>query len=167
LPLDHTRSLIADLASALKIGALPPDASGGYQLTIGGTTTLLIYGGDDETILLVAPLGKLPPKPEYGLVLYLLRANMFNSDLTPFQIAVDEAGGRLFRPAPRRPGRRSRRAHRGDTRRDTSEYRITHGVIPNRLETDTPRARKEFLFEKKNCFPFASFPLWRVAIKAD
>ena len=93
MPLDHTRSLIADLASALKIGALPPDASGGYQLTIGGTTTLLIYGGYDETILLVAPLGKLPPKPEYGLVLYLLRANMFNSDLTPFQIAVDEAGG--------------------------------------------------------------------------
>jgi hypothetical protein len=93
LPLDHTSSLIADLATALKIGTLPPDASGGYQLIIGGTTTLLIYGGDDETILLVAPLGKLPPNPEYGLVLYLLRANMFNSDLTPFQVAVDEAGG--------------------------------------------------------------------------
>jgi Tir chaperone protein (CesT) family len=93
LPLDQTRSLVADLASALKIGALPPDASGGYQLTIGGTTTLLIYGGDDETILLIAPLGKLPRHPEYGLVLYLLRANMFNSDLTPFRVAVDGAGG--------------------------------------------------------------------------
>ena len=100
MPLDRTRSLIAGLAKALKVGALPPDSSGGYQLTIGGTP-LLIYGENDETILIVAPLGKLPRKPDYGLVAYLLRANMFNSDLTPFQVALDEAGGLIVWGKPR------------------------------------------------------------------
>lgn len=93
MPLDHTRSLIAELATALGLPALPPEANGGFQLTIGGTTTVLIYGGDDATILVIVPLGPLPRRPDYGLVVYLLHSNMFNSDLTPFQVAVDEAGG--------------------------------------------------------------------------
>jgi Tir chaperone protein (CesT) family len=92
LPLDRTKALIADLATALKVASLPPDAGGGYQLTVGGTTTLLIYGGDDETILIIIPLGRLPHKPDYGLVLSFMRANMFNSDLAPFQVAADPAG---------------------------------------------------------------------------
>jgi hypothetical protein len=93
MPLDRTRSLIAELATALGLEAIPPDAGGGYQLTVGGTTQVLIYGGNDQTVLIVAPLGPLPRRPGYGLVVYLLRNNMFNSDLVPFRIAIDEAGG--------------------------------------------------------------------------
>jgi len=40
-------------------GELPQDASGGYRLTIGEDDVLL-YGGDDEQILVVAPIGKMP-----------------------------------------------------------------------------------------------------------
>jgi hypothetical protein len=93
MPLDRTRALSADLAAALGLESIPAEADGGRRLTIGGTTTLLLYAEADETLLIVAPLGPLPRRPSYGLVVYLLRNNMFNSELSPFQVALDDAGG--------------------------------------------------------------------------
>lgn len=93
MPQTKTRMLMADLATALKLPALPPDDNNGYQLTIGGETTVFIYGEADERLLIVAPVGKLPPGIGFGLALYLLGRNMFNADLTPFQVATDAGGG--------------------------------------------------------------------------
>lgn len=92
----RTRALIADLATAIGLPSLPPDDSGGFHLTIGKATDIFIYGGDDVTILIVAPVAPLPLEPEYGLVVYLLRNNLFDSDVAPFQIAVDDGGALIF-----------------------------------------------------------------------
>jgi hypothetical protein len=94
--LDRTRALIADLAAAVGLPSLPADAAGGYHLTIGAGADVYVYGGDDETILVVAPVGPLPVHPEYGLAVWLLRKNLYDSDWAPFQIAVDDAGVLIF-----------------------------------------------------------------------
>jgi hypothetical protein len=92
----RTRALIADLAAAIGLPSLPPDENGGFRLTVGEGTDVFIYGGDDETILIVSPIGPLPQQPEYGLMFFLLRNNLFDSDSAPFQIAADEAGILVF-----------------------------------------------------------------------
>ena len=89
--LDKTRALIAQLAAALGLPSLPSDNNNGTPLEIDGRT-VLIYGGDDESILLVAPVAPLPEEPGYGLTAYLLRKNLFQSDLAPFQVALDDGG---------------------------------------------------------------------------
>jgi len=94
--LDRTRALAAGLAKAIGLDQVPPDDSGGYHLTVGEATDIFVYGGDDETILLVAPVATLPRSVDYGLALYLLRANMFDSDMAPFQFAADAQGGLIF-----------------------------------------------------------------------
>jgi len=94
--LHRTAALIAELASAIGLPALPPGDDGGYQLTVGEGTDVLIYGGDDETILVVAPVMALPLQPDYGLMLYLLGINMFDSPLLPFHVAVDDGGGLIL-----------------------------------------------------------------------
>jgi hypothetical protein len=94
--LERTRALMSGLAVAIGLNALPSDDSGGFHLTVGAAVDILIYGGDDETILVVAPVAPLPLAPEYGLVLYLLRSNLFDSDVAPFQIAVDDGGALIF-----------------------------------------------------------------------
>lgn len=96
MPLTKTRSLIADLALVLELPGLPPDDAGGYRLSIGDDTTVLIYGQNDETLLVVAPLGPLPAEVGYGVTLYLLRMNMFNADIAPFRVAVDDGGGLIL-----------------------------------------------------------------------
>ncbi len=90
--LDHTRALMAELAAVIGTAELPQDPSGGYSISVGTQTTVLIYGGDDEFILVVVPLGKLPLDPSYAVVTYLLGFNMFNSDTAPFVTATDEGG---------------------------------------------------------------------------
>ena len=94
--LDRTRALIAELAKALGLPALPPDNSGGVKLTVGETTEMFLFGGDDETVLIVTPVAALPRGVGYGLALYLLRANMFDADTAPFQVAADAGGGVIF-----------------------------------------------------------------------
>ena len=89
--LDHTRALMAELATVIGLPDLPQDATGGYQLTIGDTD-IFVYGGDDISILVVVPIAPLPENPEYALVSYLLHSNMFNSDIHPFVIATDDQG---------------------------------------------------------------------------
>ncbi len=47
-------------------------------------------------MLIVAPVAPLPMEPGYGLVVYLLRSNLFDSDVAPFQIAADDTGALVF-----------------------------------------------------------------------
>ncbi|HLY57339.1 MAG TPA: CesT family type III secretion system chaperone [Stellaceae bacterium] len=89
---EKSKALIAGLAAALGIPGLPPDATGGIRLTVGEATDVYLYAGDDDALLIVAPVGPMPRTPEYGLAVYLLRANMFDSDLAPFHIGIDQAG---------------------------------------------------------------------------
>ena len=89
--LDQTRALIAELAGVIGLPDIPQDETGGFHLTIG-EEDIYIFGGDDEFILLVVPIGKLPEHPQYAVVNYLLHSNMFNSDFAPFVIATDDSG---------------------------------------------------------------------------
>ena len=93
MPQAKTRALMADLAAVLRLPGMPPDDDNGYRLTIGADVTVLLYGEADTTLLAIAPLGPLPPGAGYGLTAYLLGRNMFNGDLTPFQVALDGGGG--------------------------------------------------------------------------
>jgi hypothetical protein len=88
--LDRTRALIADLAKTIGLPEIPQDENGGWHLTVGDDGDVFIYGGDDEQILMVVPIGPLPTRPQFALVNFLLRSNMFDSELAPFQIATDE-----------------------------------------------------------------------------
>ena len=89
--LEHTRALIADLAKVIGLPEIPQDETGGYHLTIGDDNDVYLYGGDDEQILIVVPIAPLPVKPQYALVNYMLRSNMFDSEMAPFQIATDDS----------------------------------------------------------------------------
>ena len=93
MALTKTRSLMADFATAMQIPGVPQDDSGAFALVVGEDTDVLMYGEDDESLLVVAPIGPLPPEPGAGLTIYLLRQNMFNSDITPFQVSLDDSGG--------------------------------------------------------------------------
>jgi len=95
-PLDRTHALIAELAHALGLPDLPADASGGVRLTIGEATEVSLYGVDDLTLLLVAPIAALPKQPDYGLTLYLLRANMFDAETAPCHVGADRHGTLVF-----------------------------------------------------------------------
>ena len=94
--LTRTSALMTELAAAIGLPTLPRDDTGGFRLTVGADIEILIYGGDDETVLIVAPVAPLPMEPSYGLVLYLLRSNLFDSDVAPFQIAADDGGALVF-----------------------------------------------------------------------
>lgn len=89
---DRTRALYADLATALGVAAFVPDENGGIQLTIGEDTHVALYAEGDRDILLIAPLAPLPAEPEYGVMLWLLRKNLYTSGLAPFVVACDDAG---------------------------------------------------------------------------
>lgn len=88
--LDHTRALYADLAKALGVAELQPDANGGIQLSIGEDTTVVLFGQDDTQLLIVVPIVALPREPDYAVVAWLLRRNFYDSDLLPFRIAADK-----------------------------------------------------------------------------
>jgi Tir chaperone protein (CesT) family len=94
MPLTKTRALMAEMATAANLPGLPPSDDGGFEITIGEDTSVLIYGENDETLLVVAPVQKLPPAPGYALTAWLLSQNMINSGLEPFRIALD-AGSTL------------------------------------------------------------------------
>ena len=89
---DRTRALYADLATALGVAPFVPDDNGGIQLTIGEDTNVALYAEGDRDILLIAPLAPLPAEPEYGIMLWLLRKNLYTSGLAPFVVACDDGG---------------------------------------------------------------------------
>ena len=94
--LEKTNALMDDFAKSVGLPPLPRDENGGFQLTVGADTEIFVYGGDDETILIVSPLAPLPQEPDYAVMLYLFRANLFDSDAAPFVIGADEAGTLVF-----------------------------------------------------------------------
>lgn len=94
--LDRTRALMAELAAVIGAADLPQDPNGGYRLSVGDATDVLVYGGDDETILVVVPLGALPLATDYAVANYLLHLNMFNADTAPFVTATDDSGTLLL-----------------------------------------------------------------------
>ncbi|MFN0184625.1 MAG: CesT family type III secretion system chaperone [Aquabacterium sp.] len=85
-----TRALYAELANALGVAELKPDANGGIQLSVGEDTTVVLFGQDDVQLLVVVPIVALPRDPDYALVAWLLRRNFYDSDLLPFRIAADQ-----------------------------------------------------------------------------
>jgi hypothetical protein len=89
--LERTRALIADLAKTIGLAEIPQDETGGWHLTVGEDGDVFIYGGDDELMLMVVPIGPLPTRPQFALVNFLLRGNMFDSEYAPFQIATDDS----------------------------------------------------------------------------
>jgi hypothetical protein len=94
--LERARALFADLAAALGIDALPADNNGGVQLTIGEDTHVALFAELDQSVLIAVPLGPLPPAAGYTLAFWLLRQNLYTSDLAPFTLACDEAGTLLL-----------------------------------------------------------------------
>lgn len=85
-----TRALYAELARALGVEELQPDANGGIQLNVGEDTTVVLFGQNDTRLLIVVPIVALPRRPEYALVAWLLKRNFYDSDLLPFRIAADK-----------------------------------------------------------------------------
>jgi Tir chaperone protein (CesT) family len=90
--LELVRALFAELAAVLGIGELPVDNNGAARLTVGEDTTVALFAQLDRTLLIVLPLGPLPPQTSYTLAFWLLRRNLYASDLAPFTLACDEAG---------------------------------------------------------------------------
>jgi hypothetical protein len=88
--IEAASELIADLAKVIGLPEIPPDDNGGYHLTIGDDNDVFIYPVDADRILLVVPIAPLPLHPQYAVMNYLLRSNLFDSDLAPFQIATDD-----------------------------------------------------------------------------
>jgi hypothetical protein len=87
--LPKTRALYDELANELRVSSLPIDQNGGVQLTVGESTTVVMYGESDLSLLIVAPIAALPREPEYGLMAWLFRKNLYDSNLAPFRIATD------------------------------------------------------------------------------
>ncbi|HEY8289471.1 MAG TPA: CesT family type III secretion system chaperone [Acetobacteraceae bacterium] len=90
--LERTRALYAELAAALGVDELPADDNGGVQLTIGDDITVVLFAEFDRTLLIVLPLAALPEQAGYTLAFWLLRQNLYTSDIAPFTLACDAAG---------------------------------------------------------------------------
>jgi hypothetical protein len=88
----RTQALYADLAKSLGLNALPADANGGIQLSVGETTTVILFAENDETLLVAAPVVALPKQPDYGTTLWLLRRNFYDAPIEPFRLACDIEG---------------------------------------------------------------------------
>jgi len=87
-----TETLYADLAQTLGVAELPADASGSLELTIGEDSTVILFAEDEYSLMLVAPVMPLPANLDYGLVLWLMRRNFYDSPLAPFRVSCDAAG---------------------------------------------------------------------------
>lgn len=86
---ERTRALYDDLARALGAEAFTPDDNGGIELTVGEDITLVLFAQDDNEVLAVVPLAPLPPDADFALANWLLRSNLYDSDLEPFRVATD------------------------------------------------------------------------------
>lgn len=93
---ERTHALYADLARALGAEAFTPDDNGGIELTVGDDVTVVMYAQDDNDVLAVAPLAPLPADADFALANWLLRRNLYDSDLEPFRLATDDDGNVLL-----------------------------------------------------------------------
>ena len=88
----RTQTLYADLAKSLGLQALPADNNGGVQLSVGDTSTVVLFAENDETLLIAAPVAALPKQPDYGVMLWLLRRNFYDLPIEPFRVSCDTEG---------------------------------------------------------------------------
>ncbi len=91
-PFPKTAALYQALAATLGVPSLVPDDNGGIQLNVGKASTVVLFAQDDRELMVVVPIAALPPQPDYGVVLWLLRRNFYDSELGPFRLAADEGG---------------------------------------------------------------------------
>jgi hypothetical protein len=96
MALDAMQALMTDLGKAMGLSDFPPAGDDGYELTIGDDIDLYLYAPTDDTVIVVAPVAEMPAEPGFGLVQYLLRKNLFDSDTRPFVTATDEGGNIVF-----------------------------------------------------------------------
>jgi hypothetical protein len=89
---DSTKALYAELAKTLGVATLPADDSGSITLTVGDTSTVVIFAEDAFSLMLVSPVAALPKTMNYGTMLWLLRRNFYDSPLAPFRVGCDTAG---------------------------------------------------------------------------
>lgn len=89
---ENVTALYTDLAKALDVDKVPADARGVVQLTIGEGNTMILAPEDAETMMMLAPIGKLPIQIDVATVLWLLRRNFHDSPTAPFRLGCDEAG---------------------------------------------------------------------------
>jgi hypothetical protein len=87
------QALFDQLASAIGVEALPANQDGGVQLSVGDNSTVVLFGEDEATLLVVSPVASLPKDINYGTVLWLLRRNFHDSPIAPFRVACDTVGG--------------------------------------------------------------------------
>jgi hypothetical protein len=85
-------ALLASLAEATGAGTPPAGADGGVQFTVGGDTNIVLFGEDPDTLLLAAPVVELPKTADYGVALWLLRQDFYDSAIAPFRLGCDQAG---------------------------------------------------------------------------
>ena len=88
----RTQALYADLVKSLGIAVLPADNNGSMQLAVGETSTVVLFAENDETVLVVSPVAALPKQPDYGVTLWLMRRNFYDSPIEPFRVACDTEG---------------------------------------------------------------------------
>lgn len=88
----NIQKLHAELAQALGLASLPADEKGTVQLDVGEASSVTLFPEDSQTLMVVSPVMALPLGIDYGSVLWLLRRNFYDSDLTPFRIGCDTAG---------------------------------------------------------------------------
>ena len=89
---ESIQTLYADLAKALGVDALPADDKGSLQLTVGDTSTVILFAESASTLMIVSPVMALPREIDYGRALWLLRRNFYDSPLAPFRVSCDTAG---------------------------------------------------------------------------
>jgi len=89
---ERAQALYAELAKTLGVDTLPADENGGLELTVGETSSVVMFAEDEFTLLLVSPVTELPPGTTYGTALWLLRRNFYDSPILPFRVSCDKAG---------------------------------------------------------------------------
>jgi len=89
---ESIKALYAELAKALGLAELTPDADGGVQLNIGEASTVVLFAENATTLMVVSPVMDLPQAIDYGRVLWLLRRNFYDSSLMPFRVSCDADG---------------------------------------------------------------------------
>lgn len=89
IKLEKTNALYAELAKELAVKELKPNSDGGVQLSVGKNLNVYLYGDRDEALLVVMLIAPLPQTPSHALTAWLLRKNLYDSQLLPFVIATD------------------------------------------------------------------------------
>jgi hypothetical protein len=89
---ESTKTLYAQLAKALGVDAIPTDAKGIVQLSVGDDNTLVMVPEDPYSLMLMSPVAALPPAMDRGTLLWLMRRNFHDSPISPFRIGCDKAG---------------------------------------------------------------------------